>query len=204
MILPERTGPIADVLYSAAGNSADEQWYRKGIIAYSFETGADRFSTHDGHAAARPASSRASRASAPAAAQGSLQTRRRCVNEGRDEAMEFAAGNFGMVESAYDYAMDTTAPTTSIEYSAAQTNGDPINFRFNWDDEAAVIHYTTDGSTPTLASPTYNSQRARSIGEVLTLTTPGAYTIKWIAVDIKGNQSAVQSRRSSGCSSRRR
>ena len=33
VILPERTGPIADVLYSAAGNSADEAWYRKGIIA---------------------------------------------------------------------------------------------------------------------------------------------------------------------------
>ena len=42
VILPERTGPIADVLYSAAGNSADDGWYRKGIIAYSFETGADR------------------------------------------------------------------------------------------------------------------------------------------------------------------
>ena len=42
-ILPERTGPIADVLYSAAGNSADEHWYRRGVIAYSFETGADRF-----------------------------------------------------------------------------------------------------------------------------------------------------------------
>ena len=25
VILPQRTGPIADVLYSAAGNSADEQ-----------------------------------------------------------------------------------------------------------------------------------------------------------------------------------
>ena len=42
-ILPERTGPIADVLYSAAGNSADEHWYNRGVIAYSFETGADRY-----------------------------------------------------------------------------------------------------------------------------------------------------------------
>jgi hypothetical protein len=31
------------VLYSAAGNSADEHWYNRGTIAYSFETGADRF-----------------------------------------------------------------------------------------------------------------------------------------------------------------
>ena len=43
VILPERTGPIADVLYSAAGNSADEHWYGRGTIAYSFETGADLF-----------------------------------------------------------------------------------------------------------------------------------------------------------------
>ena len=46
VILPERTGPIADVLYSAAGNSADEHWYNRGVIAYSFETGADRFGTN--------------------------------------------------------------------------------------------------------------------------------------------------------------
>ena len=42
-ILPERTGPIADVLYSAAGNSADEHWYERDVIAYSFETGADLY-----------------------------------------------------------------------------------------------------------------------------------------------------------------
>jgi hypothetical protein len=109
--------------------------------------------------------------------------------------MEFAAGNYGLVESAYDYAMDTTPPNVGIEYSAQQTGGDPINFRFDWLDEAAVIHYTTDGSTPTLASPTYNAQRARSVGEVLTLSSLGAHTVKWIAVDIKGNVSEVKSQR---------
>ena len=43
VILPARTGPIADVLYSAAGNSADEHWYKRDVIAYSFETGADLY-----------------------------------------------------------------------------------------------------------------------------------------------------------------
>ena len=53
VILPERTGPIADVLYSAAGNSADEHWYNRNVIAYSFETGADLyFTTMQGAAAA--------------------------------------------------------------------------------------------------------------------------------------------------------
>ena len=49
VIDPQTTGPVADVLYSAAGNSADDYWYRRGIIAYSFEVGADR----DGDAAAQ-------------------------------------------------------------------------------------------------------------------------------------------------------
>ena len=45
-ILPQRVGPIADVLYSAAGNSADENYYNRGIIAYSFEAGAQRITVN--------------------------------------------------------------------------------------------------------------------------------------------------------------
>jgi hypothetical protein len=39
-VLPSRTGPVADVLYSAARNSADEAYYNHGIIGYDFELGA--------------------------------------------------------------------------------------------------------------------------------------------------------------------
>ena len=42
----QRTGPIADVLYSAAGNSADDMYYRKGLIGYSFEAGAQRMTVN--------------------------------------------------------------------------------------------------------------------------------------------------------------
>jgi hypothetical protein len=99
-----------------------------------------------------------------------------------------------MVESAFDYAMDTTPPSTSLDSDNVTQSKDPIAYRFVWNDEAAVIHYTTDGSTPNLSSPTYNNQRARSIGEILKINNPGATTVKWFAVDIKGNQSAVQSK----------
>lgn len=33
------TGPVIDVLYSAAGNSADEVWYKHGIYGWDFEVG---------------------------------------------------------------------------------------------------------------------------------------------------------------------
>ena len=37
---PAFTGPLADVLYSAAGNSADQLYYEQGIFAWDFEIGA--------------------------------------------------------------------------------------------------------------------------------------------------------------------
>ena len=195
VILPERTGPIADVLYSAAGNSADDGWYRKGIIAYSFETGADRIlNTTTGTAMTQVGFQPCFGAVGTGGGQGSCPTNGSLVNEGRDEALEFAAGNYGMVESAFDYAMDITPPSTSLDSDNVTQSKDPIAYRFIWNDEAAVIHYTTDGSTPTLSSPKYNNQRARSIGEILKVNTPGTTTVKWFAVDIKGNQSAVQSK----------
>jgi hypothetical protein len=38
---PSKTGPVCDVLYSAAGNSADELYYDNGIFAWDFEVGND-------------------------------------------------------------------------------------------------------------------------------------------------------------------
>ena len=175
---------------------------RKGVISYSFETGADRFIPNGaGGLLLVPTGFRPCFAGPGTNGQANIDFGHatcsdfpELVNEGRDQAMEFASGDFGMVESAYDYAMDTTAPKTSVEVSADEGTF-PVNFKFNWDNEAAVIYYTTNSSTPTLASAKYNNQRARSIGEVLTLTKLGANEIKWFAVDIKGNQSAVQTKR---------
>jgi hypothetical protein len=44
---PAYTGPVADVLYSAAGNSADELYYELGIAAWDFEVGNDRWNEAD-------------------------------------------------------------------------------------------------------------------------------------------------------------
>ncbi|MBL7254148.1 M14 family zinc carboxypeptidase [Paractinoplanes lichenicola] len=40
---PSYTGPVADVLYSAAGNSADQLYYELGVDAWDFEVGNDRW-----------------------------------------------------------------------------------------------------------------------------------------------------------------
>ena len=126
---------------------------------------------------------------------GQLPDQRLLVNEGHDSAMEFADGNYGLIQGALEYSRDTAAPEVEIDYSAERTTGPPINYRFNWINEPSVIHYTTDGSTPTPNSPTYNNQGPRRPGEVLTLDRLGIHDIKWIAVDVKGNQSAVKSKR---------
>jgi hypothetical protein len=184
VIEPERTGPIADVLYSAAGNSADDQWYRRGIISYSFEAGSRTFAVDQATGAITRTD---------VAGGGLAGFRPDYATEGRPEAMEFTDGNFGLMESALQYSRDTTPPVTSIEYDTLDSAGAPINFRFNWPGEAAVIRYTTDGSTPTQASQTYENQGPRRPGQVLTISKAGATTVKWIATDIKGNTSAVQS-----------
>ena len=158
-ILPQRTGPIADVLYSAAGNSADDMYYRKGIIGYSFEAGAQRMSRSTRPRARSPApqagfqpcfagpgtSGGQGSACGTVAAPNAL-----LVNEGHDEAMEFAEGDLGLIQGALDYSQDTTPPQTTIQYSSAQTSGDPINYKFDWVGEGAIIFYTTDGTNPVI------------------------------------------------------
>ena len=71
-IWPGRTGPVPDVLYSAAGNSADEHWFNRGIIGWDFEVGADLYN--------------------PATKQFEAVGFQPPFAEGHEEAMEFANG----------------------------------------------------------------------------------------------------------------
>jgi PBP1b-binding outer membrane lipoprotein LpoB len=172
MVLPQRTGPIADVLYSAAGNTADDHWYRKGIIAYSFEAGSDRFSS-----------------TSTGTGQSAVGFQPNFANEGRHEAMEFANGNIGLLEAALDYSRDTEKPVARMTNTGASKT--PVTTTFEFVNEPSVIHYTTDGSTPTLDSPTWNAEAPRQPGQRFRVSE--TTTFKWIAKDMKGNVSDVQS-----------
>ncbi len=173
VVLPERTGPITDVLYSAAGSSADDQWYRRGIISYAFETGVDRF------------------ISTPWGLQlFEVGFQPDFATEGLPEALEFASGNYGLLETALEYAFDDEPPAANIvpEGGVSKT---PIRATFQYVDEPSVIYYTLDGSTPTTASTTWNATGPRQPGQVFLFDR--TTTIKWIAKDIKGNVSEVRS-----------
>jgi hypothetical protein len=142
VILPQRTGPIADVLYSAAGNSADDGWYRKGIIAYSFETGADRMlntsTGHAGHDGRLPAVLRRGR---HRWRPGQLQRQPRPTRAATRRSSSRPA------TSASSSRPTTTARTSRRRDDARQRRRhallSPINYRFTMDNEPSVIHYTT-------------------------------------------------------------
>ena len=184
-ILPQQTGPVIDVLYSAAGNSADEAYYSNGIIGFDFEIGAQHFNdTGTGNATCNPGQQ---------PPFGTNTTNPCLLNEGFHEAMEFASGNYGLLKEALDYSNDITAPI--VDAVSTPANGSLVSkyeVEFT-SDEAASIYYTTDGSTPTTASTEYKPPRARAQPEPLEL--PAGTTLKWIAHDFKGNMSAVKSQK---------
>jgi hypothetical protein len=239
-ILPERTGPIADVLYSAAGNSADEHWYNRGVIAYSFETGADRYVNTTLSVASAPGAAGVRAGNRTCFAPGDtvkvdagsaaeeVRTVASVINpnppspnpnltftqplaqahaagavlgggvcqqgvgfqpdyatEGKHEALEFAAGNYGLLESALDYARDDEPPEVRMTGPKASTG--PIETTFEFVNEPSVIRYTMDGSKPTEESALWDSTGPREPGQTFHLTEDT--TFQWIATDIKGNVS---------------
>jgi hypothetical protein len=242
-ILPERTGPVADVLYSAGGNSADEHWYNRDVIAYSFETGADRYvdtSLSVASAAGATAIRAANRngfgegdkiivdagtaneevrivesvaaqnppspnpnvflteplalahpAGAPlrgGTTQSGVGFQPDYATEGKHEALEFAAGNYGLLESALAYARDNEPP--EVRMTGPKHSLGPIQTTFVFVNEPSVIHYTTDGTKPTESSPAWDATGPREPGRVFHLTETTRF--RWRAEDIKGNISYGQ------------
>ena len=163
VILPSRTGPIPDVLYSAAGNSADYLWYEKGIYAWNFEVGADLWASQANRWRAvgfQPA-----------------------FDEGHEEAMEFANGLIGLMKVAYQQSKDKQPPSSKTVPGNGTYTG-PVDVAFETS-EPATIYYTLDGSRPTFESDKIMLSGTREFAE--TLPIEKTTTVSWFAVDPAGN-----------------
>nr|WP_263323667.1 M14 family metallopeptidase [Neobacillus sp. Marseille-Q6967] len=163
VILPSRTGPIPDVLYSAAGNSADYLWYEKGIYAWNFEVGADLWDKEE-------------QEWQPVGFQPAF-------GEGHEEAMEFANGLIGLIKVAYNQSKDKQPPSTKAAPGNGKFTG-PVEVAFETS-EAATIYYTLDGSRPTFESAKLQLSGTRESAE--TLMIDKTTTLNWFAVDAAGN-----------------
>jgi hypothetical protein len=173
VVTPDRTGSVVDVLYSAAGNSSDEAWYNRGIIAYDFECGVRQFSP----------TSTSNNGGDPGFTPN-------FATEGRAEGQEFADGMYGLMSSALDYQLDATPPVVTTSVPSGTISPAPISLTFD-ENEPSDTYYTTDGSTPTLSSTQYQLAGFRE-QEGQTLTFTQDTVLKWFSVDPKGNTSAVQ------------
>ncbi len=107
------------------------------------------------------------------------------ASEGKHEALEFAAGNYGLLESALEYARDDEDP--KVRMTGRNISFDPIETTFEWINEPSVIRYTTDGRKPTSGSALWDSTGTREPGETFHLTK--STTFRWMATDMKGNVS---------------
>lgn len=161
-IWPGRTGPVIDVLYSAAGNSADHHWYESGIYAWNFEVGADLWDDEANRwrgVGFQPA-----------------------FAEGYEEAMEFSSGQIGMLEVALKQASDVRPPTSTLSVTSTDSGASSFVLTAN---EPSTIYYTTDGSRPTFDSPTVQSAGLREGPAEITVTS--TTKVNWFAVDMAGH-----------------
>ena len=169
-ILPQQTGPVADVLYSAAGNSADEAYYNHGIIGYDFEIGADEGPRRR----ARPQRHRL-----PAVLR-RARHRRRHRHLQRQPRQRGPRRGHGVRQRQLRAARaprcstptDTTAPTVGT--SAAADGRTPIVLG-QLHERRGVARSTTrtDGSTPTTASTEWKPNRPRELPDRARRSPPG-------------------------------
>lgn len=157
-VWPGRTGPVIDVLYSAAGNSADEHWYNRGIFGWDFEVGADLWD--------------------PVEQDWDPQGFQPPFAEGYEQAMEFSNGLIGLLEVARAYGRDNRPPRTTLELTDAG-----VTFGST---EPVTIHYTLDGSRPTYSSPRVESAGLRE-GAAPIPVGAGSTRVHWFSVDAAGN-----------------
>jgi hypothetical protein len=139
-VTPARTGPISDVLYSAAGNSGDMLWYKYRLYAWNFEVGTSFQPPFEGSPTGGSA---------------------------RRESQEFANGLVELMRVAYDFGKDSQRPESSMKVRPASEAGKVlVTFEAT---EPAAVFYSIDGSIPTYQSELYGSAGIREGGETLVL-----------------------------------
>ena len=156
-VTPARTGPISDVLYSAAGNSGDMLWYKYGIYAWNFEVGTQF--------------------------QPPFENENPTGASAHAESQEFANGLIELMRVARDFDKDTQRPTSTIKTAPSNQAG-MVDVTFELSEPASVF-YTLDGTAPTYESSLYGTAGLREGAEVLTV--PAGTRVAWFSVDAAGN-----------------
>lgn len=176
VVWPGRTGPVIDVLYSAAGNSGDEHYYagegetnEPDIYAWDFEVGASIWSEAD-----------QDWDGAPGFFWPPFE------EEGFAQAMEFSNGWYGILEVARDFSLDDEPPTSTANVNGYGSYDGPVDVFFDTS-EAATIYYTTDRSRPTFDSPQVVQDGVRAGAAPVTISDNGPTVLQWFAVDEAGN-----------------
>ncbi|MGW9629382.1 M14 family metallopeptidase [Agromyces sp. NPDC055520] len=156
-VTPARTGPVADVLYSAAGNSGDMLWYKYGINAWDFEVGTSF--------------------------QPPFENEDPTGGSAHAESQEFSNGLIALLQVAVDHEKDHQRPVSTVTaVPSAEAGMVDVTFETS---EPASVFYTLDGSKPTFESTMYGSAGVREGAE--TLTVPAGTKINWFSVDSSGN-----------------
>jgi hypothetical protein len=157
VVTPGQTGPVADVLYSAAGNSGDRLWYANNIYAWDFEVGDQGFQPGWDEAYAE----------AMEFSDGLIEMFHVALDFSKDNQIPIST----LVDSQGSLVQN-------------QKYDGQVSVHFS-NSEPATIYYTLDGSRPTFASPVYSTDGVREPGSILTFYADT--TINWFAVDSAGN-----------------
>lgn len=175
VVWPGRTGPVVDVLYSAAGNSGDEHFYddqqstEPDIYAWDFEVGVplwdETTQTWD--------------TTAGGLFWPDFET------EGFHQAMEFANGWYGILQVARAFAADDDPPESTNNVDSRGVYSGPVDVFFDTS-EPATVHYTLDGSRPDLGSPTVVQAGIRG-GAAPVRLSEHRTVLQWFSVDEAGN-----------------
>lgn len=176
VVEPMNTGPVIDVLYSAAGNSADDHWYENGVFGWDFEVGN----------AFIPAESEALE-QAMEFANGNMELLRVALEYELDRQQPES-----WIEVIPLPGTNSTLPGEGFQFPREFRGGGnrtlrfdgPVAIRFHTS-EPADVYYTLDGSRPGYDSLRVTQNWIRDQEAEIILTESAV--ISYFAVDMKGN-----------------